>query len=204
MLEKEDNMLVDMNSQSNEDVRNTLYQKYLPLIRHIVKKYKKAANNLGYDYSDLLQEANLAFTDAINNFDQEKDASLKTFVILCIERKMLNLLFISKNQKHQIAKDSLSLNYEYLEDGSTLEDKIADSSLDPLTKFSEEFQKDKLINEIKAKLSDSEKEVFMYMIEGMNYQEIAVKLEKNPKQIDNTIQRVKIKVKKILEGERNV
>ena len=85
-----------------------------------------------------------------------------------------------------------------------VEDKIADSSLDPLTKFSEEFQKDKLINEIKAKLSDSEKEVFMYMIEGMNYQEIALKLEKNPKQIDNTIQRVKIKVKKILEGERNV
>ena len=38
-----------------------------------------------------------------------------------------------------------------------------------------------------------------YMLNGLKYNEIATLLDKNAKQVDNTIQRIKTKIKKILE-----
>ncbi len=36
------------------------------------------------------------------------------------------------------------------------------------------------------------------MINGLNYQDIALLLNKSPKQIDNAIQRIRLKIKKML------
>ena len=54
------------------------------------------------------------------------------------------------------------------------------------------------IVKIKNELSSSEYEVFTLMVSGLSYIEIAEQLNKNPKQIDNAIQRIKIKIKKIV------
>ena len=53
---------------------------------------------------------------------------------------------------------------------------------------------------IKKELSDSEYEVYSLMISGLKYNEISILLDKNLKQIDNTIQRVKTKIRKILDN----
>ena len=53
---------------------------------------------------------------------------------------------------------------------------------------------------IESRLSDSEYEVYALMISGLKYNEIALLLNKNPKQVDNTIQRIKNKIKIILES----
>ena len=47
-------------------------------------------------------------------------------------------------------------------------------------------------------LSASEREVLEALIQGEDYQSIAKKLGKSPKQIDNTIQRIRTKVKKFI------
>ena len=57
----------------------------------------------------------------------------------------------------------------------------------------------KKIIRLKEELSDSEYEVYSLMISGLKYNEIAMVLDKNPKQVDNTIQRLKNKIKKILD-----
>ena len=46
-------------------------------------------------------------------------------------------------------------------------------------------------------LSKVELEVYKLMKDGINYKEIANILGKTPKQIDNTIQRIRIKLKKL-------
>jgi RNA polymerase sporulation-specific sigma factor len=56
-----------------------------------------------------------------------------------------------------------------------------------------------LTKKIEDCLSHSEYEVYALMISGLKYGEIALLLNKNPKQVDNTIQRVKNKIKKVLE-----
>ena len=108
---EEENLLFDMISESNEDVLNSLYEKYVPLIQYIVKKYSKKALQLGLEKKDLVQEANLAFTDAINSYNPDKDASLKTFVSLCIERRLINVLNKYAAKKNQIEHEALSLEF---------------------------------------------------------------------------------------------
>lgn len=54
----------------------------------------------------------------------------------------------------------------------------------------------KFLNE---NLSGLEKDVFIFMAKGYGYLEIAQKLEKEPKAIDNSIQRIKKKVIIFLE-----
>lgn len=47
---------------------------------------------------------------------------------------------------------------------------------------------------LKDNLSRLEREVFTYMVKGYGYLEIAKKLRKDPKAIDNSMQRIKKKV----------
>mgnify|MGYP004418855995 CR=1 FL=1 len=67
-----------------------------------------------------------------------------------------------------------------------------------LNNIEEEEHYQELLSKIKESLSDFESQVFELMINNFSYIEIAELLEKEPKQIDNTIQRIKTKVKKII------
>ena len=196
-----DSVLMNMIGETNEEVRNSLYEKYVPLIQSIVKRYSSTARKLGIDKNDLLQEANVGFTDAINHFNEEKDASFKTFMQVCIERKLINYIKKHQSTKHKIIQDSLSLDYEYNEDGNSLKEMIGDIRLDPSIKYSEKETEKNRYEKIKKELSQFEYEVFLYMMKDLNYNEIAKILDKSPKQIDITMQRVRFKIKTILKEE---
>ena len=56
-----------------------------------------------------------------------------------------------------------------------------------------------LIELVEKRLTDFEKQVFDLMLSYFTYKEIAEMLDKEPKQIDNAIQRIKVKVKDALK-----
>ena len=58
---------------------------------------------------------------------------------------------------------------------------------------------EKLIKDIKKRLTDYEEQVFELMLSNFSYREIADILDKNPKAIDNAIQRIRLKVKEALK-----
>ena len=70
---------------------------------------------------------------------------------------------------------------------------------DPLENIIKEEKMSELVSSIRDSLSDREYEVFSLMVNGLKYDEIATLLNKDLKQIDNTIQRVKAKIKKIID-----
>jgi len=197
---EEENILMDMLCETNEDIRNTLFEKYEPTIKYLVKKYTNNALKLGLDYNDLFQEANVAFTDALNNFNPDRETSLKTFISLCVERRLINVVERAKSQKNKIIQESLSLDYDYNQEGLPLKEILGDEKMDPYMKYSEQENTEQLMASIQEQLSDQEMNVFSYMINGLNYQEIAEILDKSPKQIDNTMQRVRAKVRTLLKN----
>jgi RNA polymerase sporulation-specific sigma factor len=73
------------------------------------------------------------------------------------------------------------------------------NSNNPLESSIKEEDLKELADSIKEVLSDSEYEVYLLMISGLNYNEISILLDKSLKQVDNTIQRIKNKVKKIID-----
>ena len=61
----------------------------------------------------------------------------------------------------------------------------------------EEEKVEEINNQINSKLSDFERKVLKYYVEGYNYIEISQKLEKEPKSVDNALNRIKIKLRNL-------
>lgn len=198
--EYSDNELCSMICESSEDAKDILFKKYKYIIDIVIKKYIMSSLKLGIEYSDLYQEALVGFTDAINTFDENKDASLKTFITLCVDRRLQTSLIRARTKKNELLLQSLSLDYQKNEEELPLKEILSDNSKnDPLHNITVDEDYKELLNKIKKNLSESEYEVFKLMLMNKNYLEISDILNKRPKQIDNTMQRIKSKIKKILE-----
>ena len=167
-----------------------------------IRKYMSMASMLGYDYNDLYQDALVGFSEALNCYREDKAAALSSFITLCVDRKLQVSIIKAGRLKNKLISDSLSLDYQYDQFTSPLRDIISDNSLnDPLENIIKNEKLSNLTKKIEESLSSSEYEVYALMISGLKYGEIALLLNKNPKQVDNTIQRVKHKIKNIIEDK---
>lgn len=196
-----DSELIMLYNEREEDAKNILYDRYGYIINLIINKYKSVYKKLNIDDQEIYSEATLGFSDALNNYRDDKNTSLATFITICIERKLYKLVKKYTTMKHKIASDSMSLDYVYESlDRPLLEILSDDSKFDPLKNMSEEESYKELKKRIKEELSDIEYEVYTLMLSEYNYKQIASILEKEPKQIDNTIQRIRNKIKSIIEN----
>jgi RNA polymerase sporulation-specific sigma factor len=155
---------------------------------------------IGNDYDDLYQEALVGFSDALNSYRDDKNCSLASFITLCVDRRLQVAIKKAGRLKNQLLNDSLSLEHIYSSYTAPLKDLLSDNKEnDPLENIVKEEEKEELVTNIKKSLSDNEYEVYSLMINGLKYDEIATLLGKDLKQVDNAMQRIKNKIKKIIE-----
>ena len=113
---------------------------------------------------------------------------------------MKNIIFIAPPAAGKGTQSELLVKefaYKHISTGDLLREKQNDGSL--LGNIIKDEKLSDLTRKIEECLSSSEYEVYALMISGLKYGEIALLLNKNPKQVDNTIQRVKHKIKNIIE-----
>lgn len=191
-MEYPDNELTYLLNDNNEVAQDLLYEKYNYIIKSILNKYRRVFLALNIDLEEARQEANLAFSYAIYNYNEDRDTSLNTFITLCVERRIRAVIKSKETMKSKVQSETISLNSD-----NFLENTIADFQYEP-SKRIENIDMLKYINsKVKDLLSDKEKEVYNLLLQGMDYQEIAINLNKTPKQVDNTIQRIRIKLKNL-------
>lgn len=194
-----DHELIFMINENDEYAKELVLEKYKYIIDILMKKYSNMAWTLGIDKNDLYQESLIGFFDAINNYRDNKNASLATFITLCVERKIQSYLKSANRLKNKIMFESLSLEHTYAQFKQPLMYILSDKSEnDPLTSIEADEKSEELIEKAKANLSDSEYEVFSLMINGLDYIEIATLLDKTPKQVDNARNRIRNKIRKLL------
>lgn len=194
-----DSELMYLVKESNEDAKDIILEKYRYVIDIIFSKYKSLGKNLGLESSDLYQEALLGFMDAINNYSEKKDVKLVTFISFCVRRRLNMALMKANRVKHRFLNDSLSLEHYYDNIDATMMDLISDNEENnPLNNLMNEEEFLDLNEKIKEHLSKNEYEVYELLRNGFSYTEIATLLDKTPKSVDNAIQRIKGKVRKIL------
>ena len=185
-----DSELVKMGQEGSETAIEILIKKYEPIITYISNSYITSFKDNLIDMDVIYQEGRLGILDAINSFDSNKNASFKTYASRCINNRVINGL----KKKANINSNIKSLD-EFMEDDSSLQ--IASNI---------NIEEDVLLNEIFNSLTSKDSKVFskfektvlIELLRGLNYKEIAESLEKTPKQIDNTIQRIKKKVSSYL------
>lgn len=145
----------------------------------------------GGDFNDLLQEGFIGLIKAIRTFNENRNASFSTFANICIRGQIITAIKQSNSDKYKI----LNLNNEPEEE---IDFKIKNNLSSPENILLGKELTELLRFYLSNNLSFLEKQVFIYLCKEYTYIEIAKILNESPKKIDNTIQRIKKKIKQYL------
>lgn len=150
---------------------------------------------VGADKDDLLQEGMIGLIKAIRAFDNNKEASFKTFATLCIKRQIVTAIKAANAQKNLALNSALGNSIETSEGREVSYNKGLDSYINytPEELFLGKEKIKEFYTFVAENFSSFEREVFAQMVKGYNYREIADQLGKTLKTIDNSIQRIKRK-----------
>lgn len=151
----------------------------------------------GGDINDVLQEGMIGLFRAIKDFNAEQGVSFTTFAFICIQNQILSAVRTANRQKHRPLGNYISIDDN--ENESHLKADVAsfvsnEQASNPELIFirSEENALRKGI--IDKALSNFEKKVFDYYLDGLSYSEISVTVNKPIKSVDNAIQRIRKKL----------
>ena len=150
------------------------------------------------EWDDLLQEGMIGLLQAIRGYSADNGASFATFAALCVRGKMLNAVTASNRRKHGAMEDYVPLDSPAFqsEDGTGL---YGVGRYDnPESQVISREDAGTLRKRILDSLSKGENAVFTEYLQGLDYREIAAKLGKSPKSVDNTLQRIRRKVRELL------
>jgi len=193
--ELNDSKLLFLVGDNNEEAKNFLYEKYSPMIHKEINRVKSFAHSIGIDYADLSQEAMLGFSNALNNYNEDEDVKFITFAILCVRRKINNLLKKHLTAKNMFFKHSIVPEQINEESSSYLENLSDLIGYEPLNKMITEESIEETVQKIKNKLSESEKKALLYNIEGKSIEDISAEMGMSQKQIYNLLYRARKKIK---------
>ena len=182
-----DEELVKMYQDGDQAVLNFICEKYKPLVLKNSKKYFL----VGGENEDLIQEGMIGLFSAIGDYDITSEVTFFHLAQMCIDRQMIKAIEASNRKKHSPLNAYVSL---YDEEGEELEEPayLADDPAELVIEAQENLD---LIDRLKQALSPMEKQVFDLYMQDFDYKEIAVKLGKSEKSIDNTLTRIKQKAK---------
>ncbi len=189
-----DSELVLYVRENNEDAKEELYNKYVPLLRKEIFRYKKRAKMLGIDEDDLSQEAMLAFSRAINNYSEDESKFI-TFATICVRRRLANYVDKFDTKKSKFLEKSIPLDAN-MDENVTYMDQLEDFHLtDPLKRLINTETLDETLQKVLHVLSVNELVALKYDLEGKSVNDIATLMERSPKQIYNLIHRARSKIK---------
>lgn len=198
-----DEELILMYRDGEEEAVGFIMNKYKNLVR------KKAGSMyiLGGDREDLIQEGMIGLFNAVRDYDMGRDVNFYTFAELCISRQIYTAVQASNRKKHLPLNTYISIYGPNLESDKDNEDyvlrnvRLTETEKNPEEMVIEQEDMERMENAILRELSELEKQVFELHLTGMTYIEIAKVLGRDGKSTDNALQRMKMKIKKILKNK---
>ncbi len=184
-----DEQLVKKYQDGDQAILNYICEKYKPLVLKNSKKYFL----VGGENEDLIQEGMIGLFGAIGDYDTTSEVTFFHFASMCIDRQMIKAIEASNRKKHSPLNAYVSI---YNEDGNEVEEQNLTTD-DPAQLLIEAEENLSLIDRLKSNLSPLEQQVFDLYMQDFNYKEIAAKLGKSEKSIDNTLTRIKQKARTI-------
>ena len=150
---KEERLYLERAAAGDLSARNTLIERYLRLVAHIMKKYYTQTA----DQEDLLSIGTIGLIKGIESFDTSKGARLATYAARCVENE---ILMYFRSQKKMAGDISLSDTLETSKDGTSLsvQDVVA-SDEDLFEDLSRKEDARKLHHAIDACLTEREQAV---------------------------------------------
>lgn len=163
----------------------------------LIERYKRQVRNqarplylIGGDSDDLIQEGMLGLFKAIRDYRPEKSDSFEAFAGLCISRQLYSAIRAAGRLKHAPLNSYVELSPELEEQAERLKGKSPEELL------IDQENIESLRAEILKVATPLEQEILTAYLNGQSYSEIALRLNKEPKSIDNALQRIRRKLRK--------
>lgn len=174
-----DEQIIELIKKGEYIYLGVIIERYRALINSLIAN----SGNPPSDFEDLFQESTMALTAAIKSFDSSK-ASFSTFASLCIDRAIKN-----QNRSSSAGKRVPIDMITSIDDIEITDEKSPEAIL---------IEKESLLklkNNIKLELSDLEYRVLCAYLSDKSYSDISEKLGISIKSVDNTLRRIRTKLK---------
>ena len=174
----------------------SILQFFKPKVNAICREYFL----IGSDFDDILQEGMIGLYKAVQNYQKEKNDSFARFATMCIHRQIQSAVKIANAKKNLPLNDYFSINEEGAieSDGERTAQILLVTKDRIVEKISLQKEKNSyIINQIKSLLKPEQYKILILYLNGYTYSEIAEISELSTKKIDNTIQIIKKKLKKL-------
>ena len=190
----EDLQLRQLALDGDRNAEEELVSRYVRLVRACARPFFLA----GGDSEDLIQEGMFGLISAMRQYSPDTGASFRTFAEHCIRMRLLSAVKSASRLKHFPLNDGMSF------------EQLSDDPSTQLSAFPETYRqspedlvlaresKKELYNAFTSCLSRLELQVLDLYLEGLSYREIALKLNKESKAVDNAVQRIRRKLAKNL------
>ncbi len=173
-----------------------IVDRYISLIRSRASCYFIP----GAEKDDIIQEGMIGLYKAVMEFDETKASSFSSFAAACVRNNIITAVKSAARKKNMPLNSYVSLTKSSFDDeGETLMDIIAHGREgDPEAIVIDRENADGIECTLNKALSKFELEVLLEYLSGGSYADIAGKLGRDVKAIDNAIQRVKKKLEILL------
>lgn len=189
-----DDKLVKLSREGNDAALEHLLQRYQRFARAKARGYFL----IGADSDDVYQEGMIGLFKAIRDFRDDRQASFRAFAELCITRQIITAIKTATRQKHQPLNSYVSFSTPCGDEGNdrTVEEILigGDDRLDPEHQVISLEGLSALAGSLNDILSPLELQVLRFYVDGLSYVDIADRLGRHAKSIDNAIQRIKRKL----------
>lgn len=188
--EMDDTMLQSLAFDGDRDAEDALATRYLRLVRICARPLFLA----GGDSEDLIQEGTFGLLSAIRNYNPADGASFKTYAEHCIRMRLLSAIKSASRLKHVPLNDGISLEELSEDPGADISTFPELIRYNPEELILAEESREELNAACSRCLSRFEIKVLDLYLEGLSYREIADRLCKDAKSIDNAVQRIRRKL----------
>jgi RNA polymerase sporulation-specific sigma factor len=99
LSKEEEVVLIKESKEGDIEARNTLIERNLRLVAHVIKKYK----SVGIDQEDLISIGTIGLIKAVSTFDSSKGIRLATYAAKCIDNEVLMTIRSDKKLKKEVS-----------------------------------------------------------------------------------------------------
>lgn len=186
-----DEELQSLARNGQSEAEEALVTRYVRLVRICSRPLFLA----GGDSEDLIQEGMMGLLSAIREYDRGKNSSFKTFAEVCIRNRLHSAVRSAARKKHAPLNDGLSLD-EVLSDESKSQGPQF-LKRDPEEQVLARESANEFYSTYSRCLSKLEAQILELYLGGLSYEEIASRLGRDSKAVDNAVQRIRRKLAKL-------
>ena len=179
-----DEYYVDLARSGDDSACEYLLDKYKSVVRSVSRTFYL----VGAEVEDIVQEGMIGLYKSVCTYSADKNVAFESYAKLCIRSQILTAIKTASRKKHGPLNDYIPM------DDSNLNNQFVSG---PEEQFITEESYGILQGELNDNLSKFEISVLRLYLTGNTYREISDLLNKDEKAIDNALQRIKAKLKRL-------